>query len=70
MQEERLALVTGSFTACQACLNGEGGECHSPGCLFFLCRAPDLPIGETLRMSGVCVDEEWDLAKDDSRGAR
>jgi hypothetical protein len=53
-----LALVTGSFTICQACLNGEGGECHSPGCLFFLCRAPDLPIGETLRMFGVCVDEE------------
>ena len=30
---------------CEACLRGEGQECHTPGCAFFLHRV-DLPIHE------------------------
>jgi len=33
---------------CGLCLTGEGGECHSPGCIMFLSTAPDLPIGEKI----------------------
>jgi hypothetical protein len=29
---------------CSLCLNGEGGECHVPGCAIFLRSAPDLPL--------------------------
>lgn len=29
---------------CDLCLNGAGGECHVPGCGFFLNRAPDIPL--------------------------
>lgn len=28
---------------CEACLKGEGSECHTPGCALFLHRV-DLPI--------------------------
>ena len=29
---------------CDLCLNGAGGECHVPGCAFWLNRAPDLSL--------------------------
>lgn len=29
---------------CSLCLDGAGGECHTPGCVMWLNRAPDLPI--------------------------
>lgn len=32
---------------CQACLDGEGDECHTPGCALFL-HAVDLPFTEGL----------------------
>jgi hypothetical protein len=32
------------LTLCALCLDGEGGECHTPGCAMWLNRAPDLPI--------------------------
>lgn len=25
---------------CKLCLEGAGGECHAPGCVFWLCDAP------------------------------
>lgn len=28
---------------CEACLKGQGGECHTPGCALFLHKV-DLPI--------------------------
>lgn len=43
-REPVLEVVTGEFTVCSACLDGEGGQCHTPGCLFWLNRAPDLAI--------------------------
>jgi len=32
---------------CDACLKGEGQECHTPGCALFLHKV-DLPIDENL----------------------
>lgn len=32
---------------CEACLNGEGEECHTPGCALFLHKV-DLPIDPRL----------------------
>lgn len=29
---------------CDACLDGEGGECHHPSCAMWMNRAPDLPL--------------------------
>lgn len=29
---------------CDLCLDGAGGECHTPGCCLFLAQAPDLPL--------------------------
>jgi hypothetical protein len=29
---------------CSMCLDGEAGECHTPGCALWLNRAPDLSI--------------------------
>ena len=32
-----------TISICEYCLNGEGKECHTPGCALFLHRV-DLPI--------------------------
>lgn len=29
---------------CDLCLSGAGGECHVPGCILWLNRAPDMPL--------------------------
>lgn len=29
---------------CELCLNGAGGECHTPGCVLWLNRGPDLAL--------------------------
>ena len=29
---------------CEMCLNGAGGECHTPGCVLWLNRGPDLAL--------------------------
>lgn len=29
---------------CGLCLDGKGGECHTPGCALFLNRAPDISL--------------------------
>jgi hypothetical protein len=29
---------------CDPCLDGAGGECHSPGCALWINRAPDIPL--------------------------
>lgn len=28
------------FQVCELCLGGAGGECHVPGCVFWMCDAP------------------------------
>lgn len=29
---------------CDACIQGIGQQCHSPGCALFLNRCPDIPV--------------------------
>ncbi len=38
-----MKLKTVELMICEACLNGEGQECHTPGCALWLHRV-DLPI--------------------------
>jgi len=33
---------------CDDCLDGKGGECHTPGCAMWLNRAPDLELRSKL----------------------
>lgn len=33
---------------CEACLRGDGQECHTPGCALFLHNSPGHPIMEEL----------------------
>lgn len=43
-----LEQVTGTFTVCTLCLDGAGGRCHTPGCLFWITSGPDIPIRDKL----------------------
>jgi hypothetical protein len=40
--EIQLRRVT--LNLCEPCINGEGGECHTPGCALWMHSAPDIPI--------------------------
>jgi hypothetical protein len=44
-------LRTVTVTICERCIAGEGGECHTPGCLLYMNRAPDVPLQLSLYMS-------------------
>lgn len=48
-----------TITICEPCLNGEGEECHSPGCALYLHRV-DLPIAPEL----YGVQEEFEVNDD------
>jgi hypothetical protein len=39
-------LLNVRLTLCRACLEGKGGECHSPGCALWMNSAPDIPVTE------------------------
>lgn len=41
---------------CEACLNGEGEECHTPGCAMYIHDSPGFPIAPEL----YAVTDEWD----------
>ena len=43
---------------CEACLNGLGQECHTPGCALFIHNSPGHPIMPELYK----LIEEWDEA--------
>lgn len=47
---------------CDLCLSGAGGECHVPGCAFWM---QDAPVGafllwmqEARRFTALCADDE------------
>lgn len=44
---------------CDPCLDGKGGECHTPGCSLWMRAAPDLPVRE---QPGVTVRDAAPLA--------
>lgn len=37
---------------CDGCLDGVGGECHSRGCAWWLCKAPGLPKRDHIILCG------------------
>lgn len=45
--EERILLRRIAITICVPCLEGQGEECHTPGCALWLHRV-DLPINRGL----------------------
>jgi hypothetical protein len=47
-----LSLTTVTLVLCNACLGGEGGECHTPGCALWMNRAPDVPVLSYERPAG------------------
>ena len=47
---------------CEACLRGEGDECHTPGCLLWLCRCPDLNIAQRIIDYGGEIADQTQLA--------
>jgi hypothetical protein len=44
LQPQEDVLVRVTLTLCEQCLNGDGGQCHTPGCALWLKAAPDLPL--------------------------
>lgn len=56
--EPTLEAVTGTIRICSACLDGAGGECHTPGCILWINRAPDLAIREMLLANGCRIRAE------------
>lgn len=38
-----------TLTICELCLDGEGGECHVPGCAFWMDDAPGPVLAAWLR---------------------
>jgi hypothetical protein len=42
--EEAFALETVTVTLCSGCIDGVGGECHTPGCALWISTAPDISI--------------------------
>jgi hypothetical protein len=45
---------------CDACLRGDGGECHTPGCVFWMSRAPDILIRDRIYDAGGFVERLHD----------
>lgn len=49
---------------CDPCLDGAGGECHTPGCAMWINRAPDIPLRDS-PMVTILADpapEVWDAS--------
>lgn len=55
MAEPEIPVRKVTLWLCDLCLNGAGGECHTPGCALWINRAPDLPL---LRSPMVTVHPE------------
>lgn len=43
------ALVRVPLDVCGYCLRGDGGECHYPGCAFWMSDAPDEAVAQRMR---------------------
>ncbi len=44
-----MTLIPMVLRVCESCREGAGGECHEPGCAFWMNRAPDIPLAATGR---------------------
>ena len=45
--EPTVAMLT--LPICTLCLGGKAGECHVPGCVFWMCPAPSAEQAERIR---------------------
>ncbi len=57
MPPDRLNCCNGVIL-CNLCLDGAGGECHTPGCVMWLSSAPDLPLRRRI-IDGAGGVQEW-----------
>lgn len=46
------------LTLCDACLDGIGGECHTPGCALWINTAPDVSIRERALLETAWVHKQ------------
>lgn len=53
MSEQDPKLYTVTLTLCELCLDGAGGECHTPGCALWINRAPDMSLRDHPMVSRV-----------------
>jgi len=53
----RLNLVD-KVMICDMCLDGKGGICNTPGCLFIRKTAPDLSLRQTIADLGGTIDPQ------------
>lgn len=44
MSYEEIPVRRVTLWLCDLCLDGAGGQCHTPGCALWINRAPDLPL--------------------------
>ena len=49
VSEREPTIVTMELRICTLCLDGKEGECHSPGCMFWMCPAISAEQAERLR---------------------
>jgi len=51
--------ICNNVRICELCLGGRGGECHVPGCVFWMVSAPDIPIRrKIIDLGGNVITEE------------
>lgn len=48
-----VGVVPLTIVVCYLCLGGLGGECHTPGCIFWMSPAPSAEQAERLRVGNV-----------------
>lgn len=53
-----------NLIVCEGCLNGVGGECHTPGCSFWFNPAPDTWKPEKLQEVGVQIEDPAETLTD------
>lgn len=58
-------VVMVTVPVCAPCLSGAGGECHSPGCAWFICPALDDEQAERLRFHAERTRADRDRAATD-----
>jgi len=49
IKADQPSIVTMELRICTLCLDGKAGECHSPGCMFWMCPAITAEQAQRLR---------------------
>ena len=48
-ENDKIKLEQVACNICNFCLDGVGGECHTPGCLFWMQDAPQISLREIVK---------------------